>query len=423
MVCVYGRRPLSSFLCALLLVVAPAAPSGAQQTAEFAAATAAFESGDYEQALRLFETALAAGVDSPALHYNLGVCQYRLGDHAAAATTFAGLRDRFPSFAAIADYNRGLALLALGDEGAARAAFERAHDEGDERLAALAESALAQIEPAPAPRSRWLGYFDLTAGHDDNIALVDELSLPATLSASSPFTELIGYASRRFGQRVPLRLDFSGYFVRYSDAPEFDQNALSIDSAFEWKTGEWRIEAGPRLAESTLDGDGFERALGARLVAWRPLSRRMTFDAQLVYDDVTAASDRFDFIEGTRERLRIGLDSRAERQRIRVGYEIEGNDRASPGVSPSRDRFVVNYQRLLGAFWSIDGTLAYRSSDYDELVPPREEDLAEVAATARRNLPKDWLLALQYRLADNDATAAQYSYRSNRVSIAIGKSF
>ena len=222
---------------------------------------------------------------------------------------------------------------------------------------------------------------------------------------------------------MPVRLDFSGYLVRYSDAPEFDQDALSIDAAFEWRTGEWRIEAGPRFAETTLDGDGFERALGARLIARRPLSQRVTFDAQLVYDDVSAASSRFDFIEGTRERLRVGLDGRAERQRIRVGYEIEANDRSSASVSPSRDRFVVNYQRRFGAFWSLDGTLAYRSSNYDELAPPREEDLREVAATAHRSLPNGWLLGLQYRLADNDASAAQYSYRSNRVSIAIGKSF
>jgi tetratricopeptide (TPR) repeat protein len=420
---VYGRRPLSSFLCALLLVIAPAASSVAQQPGEFAAATAAFESGDYEQALRLFEAARAAGVDSAALHYNLGVCQYRLGDHAAAAATFARLRERFPPFAAIAEYNRGLALLGLGDEDEAHAAFEHARDEGDEPLAALAASALASMEPAAAPRARWLGYFDFAAGHDDNIALIDELSVPATLSASSPFTELVGYASRRFGQRVPLRLDFSGYLVRYSDSPEFDQEALSIDSAFEWRAGDWRIEAGPRFAESTLDGDGFERALGARFVARRPLSQRTTFDAQLVYDDVTAASGRFDFIEGTRERLRIGLDSRGERQRVRVGYEIEANDRASAGVSPSRDRFVVNYQKQLGTFWSLDGTLAYRSSDYDELVPPRKEELTEFAATARRSLANGWLLGLQYRLADNDASVAQYSYRSNRVTIAIGKSF
>jgi tetratricopeptide (TPR) repeat protein len=400
-----------------------AAPCPAQETSTFAAATAAFEIGDFEQALRLFQAALAAGADSPALHYNIGVCQYRLGDHAAAAATFGRLGERFPSFAPIAEYNRGLALLALGETEAARAAFERARREGDEALAGLAASALASLEPAAAPRSRWLGYFDLAAGHDDNIALIDELSLPATLSASSSFTEIFGYASRRFGQRVPFRLDFSGYVVRYADAPEFDQEALRIDSAFEWSPGAWRIEAGPRVAQSTLDGDGFERALGTGVLARRSISQRVTFDAQLVYDDVTAASSRFDFIEGTRERLRIGLDGRMERQRVRVGYEIETNDRVSAGVSPSRDRFDMNYQRRFGGFWSLDGTVAYRSSDYDEISPPREEDLLEVVATGRRSLPKGWLFGAEYRLADNDASVAQYSYRSHRFSIAIGKGF
>lgn len=419
----YGRRPLQSFCCALLLTATFAAPCAAPPTGEFVAATTAFEAGDFEQALRLFQAALAAGADSPALHYNIGVCQYRLGDHAAAAATFGRLGERFPAFAPIAEYNRGLALLALGETGAARAAFERARNEGDEGLAGLAASALASLDPAAVPRSRWLGYFDLAVGHDDNVALVDELSLPATLSASSSFTEVLGYASHRFGQRVPFRLDLSGYLVRYADAPEFDQEALRIDSAFEWSAGAWRIEAGPRVAESTLDGDGFERVFGAGVLALRSITQRVTFDVQLVYDDVTAASSRFDFIEGTRERLRVGLDSRMERQRVRVGYEIETNERVSASVSPSRDRFVVNYQRRFGAFWSLDGTVAYRSSDYDGISPPREEELMEVTATGRRSLPNGWLFGAEYRLADNDASAAEFSYRSHRFSIAIGKGF
>jgi tetratricopeptide (TPR) repeat protein len=406
------------FAVALAWLLA-ATPCAAQETSAFAAATTAFETGDYRRALRLFETARANGSDSAALHYNIGVCQYRVGDYTEAAATFALVRDRFPQFAAVAEYNRGLALSALNDRNAARTAFQRARA-GDDALAGLADSALARLGAANAPRSRWVGYFDVAAGHDDNVALVDELSLPATVSASTSFTELVGYAGGRVGQRGSL--SFSGYSVRYADASQFDQTALRVDTAFGWSPGDWRFEAGPHFAETLLDGDGFERALGVSLRAIRPITERVTFDVRLVYDDLDAPSSRFAFIDGTRQRLRLGLESRGQQSRIRVGYEIEANDRASASVSPDRDRLVLNLQRGAGR-WSLEATLAYRQSDYDDLAAPRHERLTEIGAAARRNLQKGWLFGTEYRLADNDSNIAQFGYRSRRVSLSVGKGF
>ena len=166
-----GPGSRKSWCCALAVAwLLVAAAGSAQETSTFAAATAAFEAGDYQRALRLFETARANGSDSPALHYNIGVCQYRVGDYAQAAATFAQVRDRFPQFAAVAEYNRGLALSALDDRDAARAAFARARA-SDDALAGLADAAIASLGPAEAARSRWVGYFDVAAGHDDNVAL------------------------------------------------------------------------------------------------------------------------------------------------------------------------------------------------------------------------------------------------------------
>ena len=418
----HGQRPRSLVRVLLLAGALAAQHAYAQPSDTFSQATTAFEAGDYRAALELFLGVLANGADSPALRYNLGVCQYRVGDYAQAAATFSDLRDRFPRFAAVAEYNRGLALRALDDTDAARAAFARALSEGDEPIRALAASALATLEPQPVARALWLGYFDVGAGHDDNVALVDELSLPAT-STSSPFTEVVGYASRSVGRRVPLRLDLSGYLVRYSNASQFDQEALRIDTAFSWSADAWSFEAGPRFASTVLDGDGFERALGGTLRASRSLSTRTTFELRLTHDDVDAPSDRFAFIAGTRTRLRVGLDSRGERDRWRIGYEIEANDRESASVSPSRDRLQVGYARELNERWSLDTTVAYRKSDYDDLATPRHERLTEVGAAAHRILMRGWLLRTEYRFADNDSNIAQFSYSSHRLTLAIGRSF
>jgi hypothetical protein len=417
-------RPREPRLARLLLAVlfATAPPCLAQPADSFASATAAFEAGDYARALDLFEALRASGVDTAAVNYNLGVCQYRVGKYSEAVQTFARLRERFPSFAAIAEYNRGLALLALGDRDSAREAFTYARNVGDEPLQGLAASALATIAPAATPRASWLGYLDFGAGHDDNVALVDELSLPATISPESSFNELIGYASRRTTGPVPMRLDFSGYFVDYADAPQFSQNSLRVDVAFQWGR-DWRVELGPHLSQSWLDGDGFERALGLALRATRPITEHLAFDLRFVYDDLEAPDSRFAYTAGTRERLRLGIDNRGDRYRVRFGYEIESNDRASDNVSPRRDRLVLNLQRRVGDRWSIEGVLAHRRSDYDRLLTRREETLKEVVGAARRSLAKGWLLSAEYRLTDNDSTVVDYSYRSHRYGIAVGKSF
>jgi hypothetical protein len=415
------RRIALVLLLAQSLAVARAQPPDA-----FAAGRAAFDRGDYAVALRLFQDARAEGTDTAALAYNIGVCQYRVGDYAAAEATFATLAGRFPSFRPLAEYNRGLALLALDRRDAAVAAFTKARDEGDERLSALASAALADLgagAKAANPR-RWRGYFSAAAGHDDNVALVDELSLPANVSAASPLTELLGYAGRQFSTRVPLRVDLSGFVVRYADSALFDQDSLRVDAMLSWVVNDsWRIEAGPNFGNSVLDGDGFERTLGAELRATRSLGRQLAFDVQFLYDDITSPSTRFSFVEGSRERLRVGIERRVTGQRLRVAYELDSQDRADPNVSPERDRLMLIWGRRLGERWSTDGTLAHRTSRYDGLTAPRKERLNELALGARRELGASWLLNVDYRWTDNNSNIAVYSYTSRRIAIGVSRAF
>lgn len=417
-------RPRRWLPCALLAAqVFAATPTRAQSTDAFAAATTAFEAGDYLRALSLFQTARAGGVDSAALHYNIGVSQYRVGDYVEAVTTFDLVRARFPEFGALAEYNRGLALLALDRTAEARAAFERVRLEGDDTLRELARRALELTTPSAATPVTWVGFVDIGLGDDDNVALVDELSLPATLSASSSFTELAAYAGRSVEGQVPLRLGFSGYVVRYADAPQFDQDAVRFDLDFGWTPGNWRLGAGPYLGETLLDGDGFERTLGVGARAMRPLTEDLALELRFSHDDLDSPSSRFDFVDGTRDRLRIGLDYRAAHGRFRPSYEVEHNDRASANVSPARQRLALRYELSLTDLWFLDTTVSYRRSDYDDLAIPRQERLTEAGTAARRRLPRGWTLSAQYRFADNDSSDPQFSYTSNRVSLALGKGF
>jgi tetratricopeptide (TPR) repeat protein len=177
----------------LLIVLVVSALAGAGQAGAQTAAELLEEgnslarSGVYRTALLRYREAAAAGLDTPLLHYNVGVVHYALGnfDEAAAELELATAE---PALAALASYNRGLALRAAGDTAAAIAAFNAAADSADDRdLRRLAEDAAASRpvagpQPTRAARSferdarvtdERIGELLLTAaarlGQDDNV--------------------------------------------------------------------------------------------------------------------------------------------------------------------------------------------------------------------------------------------------------------
>src|SRR5688500_5997262 len=86
--------------------------AAAQSAAELAAeGNQLVRSGVYRTALLRYRDAAAAGLDTPLLHYNLGVVHYELGQFAESAAEFARAATD-PALAALASYNRGLALRA-----------------------------------------------------------------------------------------------------------------------------------------------------------------------------------------------------------------------------------------------------------------------------------------------------------------------
>jgi tetratricopeptide (TPR) repeat protein len=215
-------------------------------------------SGVYRTALLRYREAAAAGLDTPLLHYNLGVVHYELGNFADAAAEFA-LATAEPALTALASYNRGLALRATGDSAAATVAFNAAADSADDRdLRRAAESAAAprpeagpletrvdrRFERDVAAADERIGALELTAaarlGQDDNVyrtpasAYVDRadpllpLVTPVVQSASFMPAEL--HATYVLGNEAGdteflFRYDMDGAFydAEFSNANEVDQ--------------------------------------------------------------------------------------------------------------------------------------------------------------------------------------------------------
>jgi hypothetical protein len=210
--------------------------------------------------------------------------------------------------------------------------------------------------------------------------------------------------------------------VRYTEVGDFDQTAFRLSLQGELELGQWTLVAGPTLGRSTLDGEGFEELIGADLRLRRGFGDGFVFEARAVYDDANAADSRFAYLNGSHELLRLSVQHTGE-ARIRAGYDIVREDRADPGVSPSRERLGVVYQRRLSAAWSADAAVVYRTSRYSAASVPREEQLLELTFAARRALKSAWTLGVEYQWFDNDSTVEDFAYDGQRFALGFSRSF
>ena len=418
---------LFGLAAALAAVVCPAqdvAPAPA--TERFAAASAAFGREDYALALAEFRAAIAAGSGGPAAHYNAAVCEYRLGDYAAAAASFRELGVAFPEMRNLADYNLGLSQFRLDEPALARQSFLSAANSDDPRIATLAQAMLARLpeEPPAAPdKPRWLGLIDFGLGHDDNVALIDPFVLPAGVSGESPFAEFSAYGAGPITASGAWQLWTSLYLIDFNDAPVYDQKIAQLGANYEASAGEWLIVAGPRFGRSDIDGDGFEQTAGAAVEASRPIAAASRIEFVLAYDSADEIEDRFAYIAGDRHSLGLRFEQMLSRARLILEYHMSTDDRVGAGVSSERDLYRLTWRQPWATSWTGQLQVELRATDYDRVVPARTEDRIQGGVRAVRRFGDDWQLGLDYRYADNDSSDATFTYERHRVAIGASRLF
>ena len=411
-----ARTP-SAFLY-LLLALWSAQSLGAVPP-EWEAGREAWAKGDYAAALALFEQARDAGLDTAAVHYNIGVSEFRLGRFEAARASFADLASRFPAMAALAEYNLGLVARRLGDVPAAARHFLDAYRlAGDDRtLRILASRRLAELDVEAPPGAGWNGAAGFRAGYDDNVALRDEAGLPAGSSPGSPAFDLFGTVSSPSPGARGFLFEGTGYLVRYSDASEFDQTEFAAAAWYRQRGKAWRWRTGVRASTGFLGGERFDRKLGVDASASRVLGERGRAEIALRYDDVSAIGAGFAGIRGDRVQAETRYTWTSGGHRIAAEYRFETNDRADPGVSADRHGFGVDYRYRANSGLGYETGIAYRSSRYAYLATPREENLVRFRAALTWRPSHNWLLLLEATAASNSSDDPVYEYRRNVVTL------
>jgi len=415
-----------SFRCAVLACVIFLAPG----TTAFAGdawqqGKQAFERADYSEALDYFETARDAGQAGPAVHYNIGVCQYKLARYRDSEVTFSLIASQYPRMRGLAEYNLGLVDLKLGDTSAAQQHFLSAYElsADDETLRTLSANMLLRTDVETESPASWIGSFGFRAGYDDNVALRDDLGLPVGTTTDSPMADAFVSLLGPFREDSHLRLDAAVYVLTYFDIHDFDQNALSLGAVYDWKIGGWYSGAGLYAGYGTLGGDGFDKTVSGSIRISRHLGPESRLSIRYRYDEVDAENSSFSGIEGSRQRLDVRYRWSQQRRHLSLRYIYEINDRLDPSVSPDRHdvRIDYRYDPESGLGYEVGGQL--RSSEYDRLATGRSEDLFLAYVGITRNFRSNWQLLGRVQYSENDSSDSQFSYERTVITLGILKNF
>ncbi len=429
----------------LLLVVGVACCSFSWAGAEgaYQGGMEAFKAQRYELALRYFLEAERVGARSSALHYNLGTVNFKLGRYSVARRRYEYLTHD-PEWRALAQYNLGLIDDVTGDVDRAqshyRSAFGLATHSKLKRLAALKIVDQASIAEVNSVDEGWAGIASTGAGFDDNVVLADDQSLASISDEGDYFAEALAVANTYVsgGFEKGWRLELSGYYRAHKGLDEFDFGSASLGAMYNKLLGRWHLQTGA-ITGAQFAGHRLHATTATHRMQLYRFLRVANLRLRNDFSYVLGGSS-YEYLDGWQNRLTGELSRRIGTARLRLGYELEVNDRDNLALageffsySPTRHKLFAGIEQRLGRFKVLlrADLRASRNSDEDIEINPdgtitqqqREENRSAAKARIGYQLGKLWRVFAQYQYTDNDSNFDRRRYQNIRYMLGLESAF
>lgn len=433
-------------LSLFLFLVAPSGLAADETDAgmeQFRAGVQSFENGNLKAARAQFESAVAAGLTSSSLFYNLGVTCYQLGDYPAAAAAFRRLLDGQNSY--LARYNLGLVALERGDTSAAKDWFEQSAAPGaPEKIRALS---LAQLDKLggevahPRKRGTRQAYLAVSGGYDSNIAGLPE---DTASSEGGVFLEALAAGTLETPANGSSRLtaEVAAYVRNYPSEESYNTRVLQGQGGWSDSFDGGERGAAVSVVQSWFDTQALERRYGVDgYYRWRDCALVGSPDRcgiTLAAATVDGGSG-FEAYDGQWYRARAQALKYYGRWRLDGQYTLEINDRRDLrtanefiSVSPTHHTFEVNARYrwqpdlVIGAGGSIRHSRYQDAHVVDASAGEsghRQDNRLEIGVLAERTLDARWLVRGEWLVRDNRSSLDQYGYERQTILFTLEGAF
>ncbi len=414
---------ISIFLATIPVLAQNVTQNAAQDATATSSGIEAFNQGEYQRALGLFEAAELAGNQTDSLDYNIAVSLYRLGRYDEAKERFLMLVDK-PEWQVLVRYNLGLVAQAQADSATAIEYYRLSvQQQESDRVRALAQQKLNELEQqssglavAAAAPKKWSGLISVSGG-EDSIAtsLADEL-LESSSNSNDYFHELLVYGHYQLTGRQGdgLRVYGLGFDRAFNTFDHLNSQVLGLGAVYERPLGDYLIEGGVRGTKTTLDSND----VADQLQLSAGISRR--FDFGTVH--TSYAYSRFDAgknfmqIDGDQHLGELGWRKQIGSISLRSRYRFETNarddlQRGGAFASYSPDRHGVRLEaRWLATQKLSAGLIAeHIHSRYDD--PNRLRDtVGQIREELRVNNQTKLNADIAYRFNPHWRAKAEYQY-------------
>ncbi|MDP2142473.1 MAG: tetratricopeptide repeat protein [Gammaproteobacteria bacterium] len=440
------RKILSvSVLLATLPVLAQTTQNAASAVAVSNEGIAAFNQGNYQQALEFFEQAERAGDQSNSLEYNIAVSLYRLGRYEEAKERFNVLVDK-PEWQVLVRYNLGLVAEAQQERAVAMQYYRlSAQQQENDRVNALAQQKLVALEQqgsaitaanttasASAP-NRWAGLISATAGQDSNASSLADDLLESASSAEDYFHELLVYGHVQLAGRQGngFRIYGLGFHRAFNEFDHLDSLVLGIGGVYEKPVGNYLFEGGLRATTTSLDS----RDVADQWQINAGLSRRFDFgtvNTSYAYSRFNAGKD-FAQIDGDQHVVELGWRKQFGEFNLRSRYRYETNarddlqrDGAFASYSPNRHgiRLEARWQATQALSTGViaehihsryDGENRLRDTDGQIRHEQRINKQSKLTADVAYRFNRHWRAKAEYQYTDQRDNFDIYAYDKHRV--------
>ena len=427
-------------------VSAPVSPVSQENTLSenLSLASQQYNQGEYAQAKVYFELALSQalqqGEATNTIYYNLGSVCYQLKQYDESKRYFEKLLNH-NKLKAVAYYN--LALIE-NKQGKKKSTIDYLYQSkkasSDPQLSRLVDQQLLKLTKQKPQRTKtvtykdWHAYLYLSPGYDSNIKFAP---LETASDESGSFLQFYGLFDKRIvgkgdGKKEPALLITSSVFLSNYFSTDFnDYNIFDIGLRYLLPVNKWQNSIAFNIKKSTYGHNDYLRFYVATFKTKRKFSAGKTLRLRYRYEQINSLTSRFDYLEGSRQKLRLGYQFKWPSDAVDLWYELELNDRENLktdtlelNYSPTRNTFRLRYEKKINTTNRVYGELEYRHSDYDPTPSQDRSDKRSGYLLAYVNdVARDWQLLARWGYRSNRSTESVYSYDRHVVMLTLRKSF